>query len=356
MADIGGQERTEQATPKKREESRRKGQVARSTEVNSAVMLLTGFTALLVFSGYILTRLQSVITGTFTSLLFSTLTVSTAAPVLTGVISTFFTIMLPVFIVMAVAGILVNVLQIGILFTSEPLVPKFEKINPTEGLKRIFSRRTLETFARDIIKIVVVGWIGYTAVKGILVDMMTVADSSVGNIFAFTGSMVFTVAMKILMGYIIIAVLDYAFQRWDHERNIMMTKQEIREEMKQAEGDPLLKQRIRSLQREISRRRMMEEVPKAEVVITNPTHYAVALAYESGMNAPLVVAKGRNLIAQRIRDRAKEAGVPVVENVDLARALYRAVDIGQQIPGELYTAVAEVLAYVYKLKGKNVVQ
>ena len=161
--------------------------------------------------------------------------------------------------------------------------------------------------------------------------------------------------MKILIGYSVLAILDYAFQRWDYENSMKMTRQEVREELKQAEGDPLLRARIRSVQREMARRRMMEEVPKAEVVITNPTEIAVALSYESEMSAPVVVAKGRNLIAERIRKIAEEAGVPIVENVALAQALYKAVDIGHHITQELFTAVAEVLAYVYRLKGKKVV-
>ena len=197
-------------------------------------------------------------------------------------------------------------------------------------------------------------WIGYNAVKGILTTTMAVSDSSVNTIFSFTGYTVFSIAIKILIGYAVIAVLDYGFQRWDFERSIMMTRQEIREEMKQTEGDPLIRARIRSVQRELSRRRMMEEVPKAEVVVTNPTRLAIALAYEPGMKAPVVVAKGRNLIAEKIREIAIKAGVPIVENVPLAQALFKAVEIGDQIPSDFYTAVAEVLAYVYRLKGKKV--
>jgi len=184
---------------------------------------------------------------------------------------------------------------------------------------------------------------------------MGVADSSVKQIFAFTGTAIFSISMKILIGYVVIAVLDYAFQRWDYEQSMMMTRQEVREELKQTEGDPLLRARIRSVQREMARRRMMAEVPKADVVVTNPTEIAVALSYTSNMAAPVVVAKGRNLIAEKIRSLAVEAGVPIVENVALAQALFKAVEIGHTIPAELYTAVAEVLAYVYRLKGKKVV-
>jgi len=261
---------------------------------------------------------------------------------------------MPVFLVIAVAGVVVNLFQIGFLFTGEPLRPKLNKINPGEGFKRIFSRRSLETLARDILKIVVVIWIGYSALKKVFPQVLKMVDYPVEGIFAFTGSTVFSIAMKILIGYGVIAVLDYAFQRWDYERSMMMTRQEVREELKQTEGDPLLRARIRTMQREIARRRMMEEVPNAQVVITNPTEIAVALAYDAGMVAPVVVAKGRRIIAEKIRQKALEAGVPIVENIALAQALYKAVDIGGPIPPELFTAVAEVLAYVYRLKGKTV--
>ena len=354
MPEDAGQERTEQATQRRREETRNRGNVARSTEVNSAVMLLAGFTVLMVFRGYILRGLETLIRGIFELNPAVYITPTNFRALFLTLIWRFFLVLLPVFIVMSIAGIAVNLLQVGFLFTGEPIKPKLEKINPVDGMKRIFSRRSLETLVRDIVKIVLVVWIGYTALKGILPRIMMMSDTSVGQIFSFAASSVFSIAMKILIGYVVIAVLDYAFQRWDYERSIMMTRQEVREEMKQTEGDPLLRSRIRTVQREIAQRRMMEEVPKAEVVITNPTEIAVALAYEPEMAAPVVVAKGRRLIAEKIRRIAEEAGVPIVENVLLAQALYKAVDIGQPIPGDLYAAVAEVLAYVYQLNGKKV--
>ncbi|MBN1290286.1 MAG: flagellar biosynthesis protein FlhB [Candidatus Latescibacteria bacterium] len=355
MPDDTGQEKTEQATQKRRQETRRKGQVARSAEVNSAVMLLAGFSVILIFRQHILMGFEGFFNGIFSQLNVYDLNINNTNGILLRTLSSFFSILFPIFIVMALVGILVNILQVGFLFTAEPITPKLEKINPVEGLKRIFSRRSLETLIRDIIKIVIVLWIGLSAIKGIMNNIMTAADSGVGDIFAFTGNAVFSIAMKILIGYFVIAALDYAFQRWDYERSMMMTRQEIREEMKQTEGDPLLRARVRSVQRELSRRRMMEAVPKAEVVITNPTHIAVALSYGAGMTAPVVVAKGKNLIAEKIRSVAEEAGVPIVENILLAQSLYKAVDIGNPIPAELYTAVAEVLAYVYRISGKKVV-
>jgi len=355
VAEESGQERTEQATQRRRQETRRRGQVARSPEVNSAGMLLAGFSVLFVFGKYILGRLENIFNEICMMLPSFTLTPENFTVLFLNMLAKFFLTLLPVFVFMGIMAIIINILQVGFLFTGEPLTPKLEKINPAEGFKRLFSRRSAESLVRDIIKIIVVGWIGYSSVVSLLPRIVELTDYTVGQILSFAGSMVMSVALKILIGYIIIAILDYAFQRWDYERSMMMTRQEVREELKQTEGDPLLRARIRTMQREVARRRMMEEVPKAEVVITNPTEIAVAIAYEPGMAAPVVVAKGRRMIAERIRAIAEEHNVPIVENVLLAQALFKAVDTGRPIPPDLYTAVAEVLAYVYRLKGKNVV-
>ena len=355
MAEETGQERTERATDRRREETRKKGQVARSIEVNSAIILLASFCVLLVFGKHILAGIGNIITGSFSMSSSFDLTIPSTKNLFLDMIIRYFIILMPVFVALAIVGIFVNIMQIGFLFTAEPLRPKLDKINPVEGTKRLFSRKSAETLLRDILKIIVVGWIGYSALKGLMGNIMSMSGSTAGQIISFTGISVFQIAMKILIGYVVLAVLDYAFQRWEYERSMMMTRQELKEELKQMEGDPLMRARVRSVQREMARRRMMEEVPEAEVVITNPTEIAVALSYEPGMQAPVVVAKGRRLIAEKIRSLAEEAGVPIVENVILAQALYKAVDIGHPIPVDLYTAVAEVLAYVYQLKNKKVV-
>ncbi len=353
LAEETGQEKTEQATQRRREDTRRRGQVARSTEINSAGMLLVGFTVLLVFRGHLVNGLKEIVLWAFQSVRSVTLSPENAVYMFRTILWRFLFILMPIFIVTGIAAILVNILQVGFLFTGEPLKPDLNKINPIQGFGRIFSRRTLETLFRDIVKIVLVSWIGYYALKGVLPRIMEMSAYSVGQILTFAGSTVFSIAMKILIAYVVLAILDYGFQRWDYERSMMMTRQEVREELKQTEGDPMLRSRIRTVQREIARRRMMEEVPKAEVVITNPTEIAVAIAYEPGMAAPTVVAKGRRVIAEKIRNIATEHDIPIVENVLLAQALYKAVEIGQMIPPDLFTAVAEVLAYVYRLKGKK---
>ncbi len=355
MAEETGQEKTEQATDRRREETRKKGQVARSIEVNSAVILIASFCVLLVFGKHIMAGISDIIIGSFSMSSSFDLNIPNTRNLFLDLIVRYFIILMPVFVVLAIVGIFVNLMQVGFLFTVEPLVPKLSKINPVEGMKRLFSKKSAETLLRNVLKIIVVGWIGYSSLKGLMDSIMNMSGSTAAQIISFTGISVFRIAMKILIGYVVLAILDYAFQRWDYDRSMMMTRQELKEELKQMEGDPLMRARVRSVQREMARQRMMEEVPEAEVVITNPTEIAVALSYEHGMQAPVVVAKGRRLIAEKIRLLADEAGVPIVENVVLAQALYKAVDVGHPINEELYTVVAEVLAYVYQLKNKKVV-
>lgn len=353
LAEDTGQEKTEQATEKRREETRNKGQVARSLEINAAFMLLVSFSVLLILGGGIMGKIEDNIRGYMSLGLKFEITNDSVRNLCLTVIWQYFSILMPFFIILIIAGVLINVVQVGFLFTGEPLKPNLEKISPIAGMKRLFSRKTFESLLRDILKVVVVSWIGYVAVKDILDGLAGMSSASPAQIIAFTGSAVFGIAMKILIGYIIIAIFDYAFQRWDYEKSMMMTRQELRDELRQMEGDPMLKARIRSVQRELARHRMMEEVPKAEVVITNPTEIAIALSYEPGMAAPVVTAKGRHFLAEKIRNIASENGVPIVENVLLAQALYKAVDIGRPVPPELYTAVAEILAYVFRLKNKK---
>jgi len=355
VAEETGQERTERATERRREETRKRGQVAHSVEVNAALLLFASFMLLMIFRNHFLTGFGEIMRGFFSLGYSHPFSRPYTQNLLMNAIWRFFLILMPVFILLFIIGIAVNVMQVGFLLTGEPLKPSLNKINPVQGIQRLFSRKALETLIKDILKIVIVGWIGYSSVKGMFGDILKISGADIAHIFSFTGLAVFKISMKILIGYSILAILDYAFQRWEYEKSMMMTRQELKEELKQMEGDPLLRARVRSVQRELARRRMMEEVPKAEVVITNPTELAVALAYSPGMLAPVVVAKGRRLIAERIRAIAAEAGVSIIENIYLAQALYKAVDIGHPIPENLYTAVAEVLAYVYKLKGKTVV-
>ena len=354
MPETGGQERTEKATPKRREQAREKGQVAQSKEVSSAIILMAAL-GLFYFSGsWILMNLGNILSGVYQSL--GTLRLDTVADVSAFSMKIFqhiFRILAPLFLLLTIVGIAANVLQFGFGLYPKKLAPKLTQINPASGIKRIFSLKSLVELVKSILKIVVVGWIAYGVISAHLREFPALVDLEVGQILVFLGQVSFKVALYVCLAMVIMAALDFIYQRWQYEENLKMTKQEVKDEHKQAEGDPKVKGRIRSLQREVAMRRMMESVPEADVVITNPTHLAIALQFDSeNMIAPKVIAKGADHIAERIRKVAAENDVPLVENKPLAKALYRMVEIGDYIPAELYRAVAEVLAYVYRLKGR----
>jgi flagellar biosynthetic protein FlhB len=251
------------------------------------------------------------------------------------------------------AAMLANVIQVGFLFSWEPLTPKLSKLNPLEGMKRLVSLRSLTEMVKFVAKVVLVGIVVYTVVRKEIPFMMPLAGQSIQDIGSYICTTILRIMLRTSWVLLVLAILDYAYQRWEFEKGLRMTRQEIKDEHKQSEGDPLVKSRIRRVQREWARRRMMEAVPQADVVITNPLQLAIAIAYENDtMVAPQVLAKGAGPVAVRIREIARSYGIPIVENKPLARALFKDVDLGQQIPAALYKAVAEVLAYVYRLKNR----
>lgn len=345
-----GQERTIPATPRRREEARRRGQVAKSREVNSALMLMASLAAL----GLLGPRLLQALGDTF-GLMMATpmdagLTGGEAPALLLFLMERFFVILAPFLIVMVIVALLVNVLQVGFLISGEAIQPKFERVNPLEGLKRLFSKRSLMELLKSLLKIGVVGYVCFYTIKQAVPELATLADRGISDIFHYLSEVGFRVGLRAGLVLLVIAVIDYAFQRYEYEQSIKMTVQEFKQEMRDVEGDPMIRARVRSIQREMARRRMMEQLPEAEVVVTNPTEYAVALKYDSAtMSAPTVVAKGQRLIAKKIRQIAEEHGIPIVEDAPLARALFRQVEVGQVIPETVYRAVAEILAYVYRL-------
>ena len=355
MAEESFQERTEQATPKRREEARKQGQVARSVELNSVAIILAGILALHFGGGALLNSISLFTVETLSSSHEITLSIASLPVYLRRWAVLSFVMLSPLLLIIAVSGLAINLLQVGFTVSNEALAPKFNRLNPLSGLKRLFSTRAIAEALKGLFKIGIVGFILYKEVMKHAPELLAMADSGVGDILEVVGRLAFGMSVRVAIFLTILAVLDYAFQRWEFERSMRMTKQQVKEELRQTEGDPQVRARIRALQRETARRRMLEEVPKADVVITNPTHYAVALKYEAAkMPAPTIVAKGQNLIAQKIREIAEEAGVPIVENPPLAQALYKAVDIGREVPEDLYRAVAEVLAYVFRLKRKTV--
>lgn len=351
---LFAQERTEPATPRRREEARRKGQVARTAELGTAVVLLAGFGVLSVWAAGAGASLMSMtarylgdgmrldVADTAVQAMFIEMVLHAA------------TVVAPFMLAALVAGVAAQLVQVGFLASGEGLKPKLERINPVEGAKRIFSRRALMNLLKALAKILIVGCIAYVEVRRSLDVLPVLAAVPLRDAVASVGGMVMRIGLNVGLALIVIAVADYMFQRFEHERSLRMTRQELKEELKEMEGDPQLRARIRRRQRELASRRMMQEVPKADVVVTNPVHLAVALRYDQAtMEAPVVVAKGAGILARRIKEIAQEHGVPIVENVALARALYDGVELGQPIPVELYQAVADVLAFVYRMRRRR---
>ena len=354
MAEESTEEKTEAPSEKKRQDAREKGTVAKSTEINSVIVLFAGIFTLKIFGSWMYgelarsTEMFLLAIGDRSFGYERLMELTAAALVLMGKIT------LPVAGAILVAGIAANVIQIGFLFTGKPLVPDFEKINPISGFKRLFSMRSIVETAKNIAKLAVIGLVAYLTLKPEFGRMLQLCDVSVMGIWMFTTAIAFKVVINIALVLIIIAVLDFAYQRFDHEKRLRMSHQEVKEEHKQLDGDPQIKARIRSLQREMARRRMMDQVPKATVVVTNPTYIAIALRYEPAeQDSPVVIAKGKRIVAERIRQLARENGIPIVENKPLARAMYDKIQPGFPIPVEFFTAVAEIMAYVYRLKNRS---
>lgn len=260
----------------------------------------------------------------------------------------------PVLLGALLVALIVNYMQVGFLLVGEGLKPKLEKLDPIKGFKNIFSLRSLVEFAKSILKMSIIGYLVYSTIKGYQSDIASLSHFSLDAILHFAASITLSLGIKIAVALMILAIFDYMYQKYDHEKKIRMSKQDIKDEYKKMEGDPLIKGKIRERQRRMAMQRMMQEVPNADVIITNPTHFAVALKYEgSEMEAPQIIAKGQDYVALRIKEIAKENGVITMENKPLARALFQRAEIGDAIPADLFQAVAEVLAYVYKLKGRT---
>ncbi len=352
MADKPAQERTEKATPRRRQEARKEGKVARSQELSSIAILMFGIGSMYFILPSTMEHLGELATWVFAHAAEHTVTASTLTLYFKQAMMTFAVSVGPIILILTVIGLASNMLQVGLLFTPKPLEPNLDKLNVVKGLGRLFSVRSLFEFCKDVVKLALIGTVGYFAVRSEMRSVVLLPDMSVAQITGFIGAGAFRVALKCSLMLAVLAAIDYAYQRWEYEKSIRMTKQEIKEEMKNTEGNPQIKARIRQMQRDAAFRRMMSDVPKADVVVTNPTHIAVALRYDiEKMDAPRVVAKGQRLIAERIKEIAMENDVPVIESRPLAQALYKACDVGMQIPASLFRAVAEVLAYVYRTKG-----
>ncbi|HEB95927.1 MAG TPA: flagellar type III secretion system protein FlhB [Sedimenticola thiotaurini] len=346
-----GQEKTEQPTAKRLEESRRKGQVARSRELNTMAVTLAGGIALTALSGHMGSGLSGIMSSNFRIDRADLFDTSAMLRHLAEAIGDALLMLLPFFAVVAVVAVLSSVALGGFSISAESMVPKFSKLNPVKGLGRLFSVKGLMELAKAMAKFLLIAGATGLVLWNLLDEFIGLGVMELGPAVAELVTLIGGSFVLIASTLILIALADVPFQLWDHKRQLKMTKQEVREELKQTEGRPEVKGRIRSLQREMAQRRMMEEVPKADVVVTNPTHYAVALRYDQdSMAAPKVVAKGADLVAANIRRVAGDHGVPVVEAPMLARAIHAHSEIGDAIPAGLYLAVAKLLAYVFQLR------
>ncbi|MBI4632635.1 MAG: flagellar biosynthesis protein FlhB [Deltaproteobacteria bacterium] len=345
------QEKTEQATPKRKEDARKRGQVAQSREVASVAILSACLVYFYFNTPGVIEKIKQLMVSTFREAGQIVITQDNIQSIFTGFIFKGFLLLFPLLLTVVIAGLLANIIQVGLVFSAESLEPKLSKIDPLKGLQRLLSLKSVVELFKNILKVFIVGYIAYVTVRGEAKGIFPLMDQSVGEILLYIGKISFKIIFTTCWVLIILAVMDYAYQRWEYEKSLKMSKQEIKDEHKHSEGDPIVKARIKRLQREMARKRMMASVPKADVVITNPTHIAVALQYDqSSMIAPVVVAKGAGFIAEKIKEIANENNVPVVEDKPMARVLYKMVDINKVIPENLYRAVAEILAYVYGLK------
>ncbi len=348
-------EKTEKPTEKKRQEARKEGNVAKSQEISTALLFLVAFSSLALLVDYMIEKINNVMTSSlflirdwdniFVGNYFN--------EYLNHIAMNTVMIVLPIMLIVLTVGIINNVIQVGWKPTLKPLKPKFSKLNPIQGFKRVFAMRAIVELIKSIAKLTIIVLVVYNIVKDEIIHIYLLFDYGLAYSVSFFSTLALKMGISVGAVFIILGVLDLIYQKWKHTKDLKMSKQEVKDEYKQSEGNPEVKGKIKSKMREAAMRRMMQDIPSADVIITNPTHFAVAIKYDNNAGgAPKVVGKGQDNLAFRIRELGKEHDIPIVENKPLARALYANVEIGREITPDLYQAVAEVLAYVYKLKNK----
>ena len=352
MAEDFG-DKTEAPTPRRREEAREQGQFARSTDLTAAAMLL-GFMLLMNSYGPGLVKaLQALMTELLSADSLSELKTDLVGPTLVRAFAVAGGAVAPLLVGAVVIAVVVNLAQVGFFFSGKRLQPNFGVLSPLRGFGRLFKFESLVQLLMSVLKLMLVAAVAWSAVNGRMSEIVLAQDMSYLDGFTLGATLVYSIGVRVALLLFVLAVLDYGYHRYKHEQELRMTKQEVKEEMRRMEGDPKIKQRRRQLAMQMAQKRLARDVPTADVIITNPTEFAIALKYDSdNMHAPRVVAKGQDLMAKRIREIAIEHGIPIVERKPLARALYKLCEVGQEIPEEFYSAVAEILAYVYELSGK----
>lgn len=355
--DGEGGEKTEPATAKKLKDAREEGKVVKSRELNSAFGLIVLFLCLKIFVSYVGQKLITVFTyvygqmADFVLINEKNLSTQAIASLFKNIILQWMLIVLPFFAFGVIIALLVSIVQVGWKVSTKPMKPELSKFNPINGFKRMFSKDSVFELVKSIVKIGLIGYMAYASIRDHQNELFILYDLELNQAIALVGGLVIDVGFKISLVYLIVGIADFVYQKHKFNEDMKMTKQEVKDEFKNTEGDPQIKGRQRRKMQEVSQKRMMQDVPKADVVITNPTHFAVALRYDTKEStSPVVVAKGADYIAQKIKEIAKDNQIEIVENKPLARMIYHNVDVGAEIPPELYQAVAEVLAYVYRLK------
>ena len=359
MAEKGGgqsdsdEDKTEEPSAQRLEDFRKEGQVAQSKELTSLLVLLASLGTMYSLGPSLTQDFMDYMRRSFADASILEMNADRAGLLMKTCLLQSARVVLPIAAAGFLAGVLGSIVQFGFLMTWAPLSPQADRINPLSGFKRIASLSSLMEGAKSLVKLVAVVAVTYTLLKTEMLGSASVIEMEGSQLVAYMSSTAFRLIGGVCIGLFVVAGLDLAYQKFRYRKSLMMTKQEVKQEHKQREGDPLLKARMKSMQRELARKRMMQDVPKADVIVTNPTHIAVAIRYDGEkMAAPRVVAKGADLVAQRIKEIARQNNIPLVENVPLARALHKSVKVGGTVPRALYQAVAEVLAYVYRLKGK----
>jgi len=352
MADQDGQEKSEQPTSKKLDDARDKGQVAKSTEINSLAVFGSGLIMLYLTKGFIADKFSDFTIEILGSLEKFELNRAILQTYMFKWVFFFLVLLSPVLIGIVVVSLVANIAQVGLKFKGKAFKPKFERFNPIAGIKRIFfSASSAVEVAKSVAKLFIISLFTYFILSKLVEDTTSLIGLSVEEIVKFMLDSAFALIWKIALFFVAIAAVDFTFQKFKFKKEMMMSKQEVKEEYKQSEGDPHIKSRIRRQMMSMARKRMMKDIPTADVVVTNPTHFAIAIKYDMGKDsAPKVVAKGMDELAQRIKKIAVENNVPLYEDKELARALFKTVEVGEQIPAKLFKAVAQILAYIFQMK------
>ena len=346
-------DKTEEPTPKKKKDARKQGNIAKSAEVNKAMTFIAILVVIYMMSGSIISELQGFIVNILSGDFSMTMNDNTIKILMFKVMMSFMKIVLPISLIIMVFGILGSLIQTGLFFSMESLKPKFSKLNPLTGLKNMFSMKAIVNLIKSMVVICIMIYLGYSFMSKNFEGIIKSGDIYLPYMFNIVLDLIKRILTSITLAIAVVAALDYGYEKFSHKKGLKMTKQEVKEEYKQMEGDPHIKGKIKQKQRQMANQRMMQAVPSSTVIVTNPTHISIAIRYEQGKDTtPIVVAKGADEVAFRIREIAKSHDIPIIENVPLARLIYKEVDIDQEIPEEMYKAVAEVLVAVYKIKNK----